>query len=189
MAVRKKPNFIDEKIIPFIKKYGIFILGLFVIFPYVYKYYKQMVESIKDTNLQAEKSANASENGKSDPEITKKKTAEVAKKYPKISKTVMAGLQASAKGIAMAFGTNVEDNHSLLGQTLDLYNVSAWTEDEKKAIKLLKQHTGTFPVLEELYYKTATRSRNLVTDINKYLSSSEIDSLRKYYNSKGYKWI
>lgn len=189
MAVRKKPNFIDDKIIPFIKKYGIFIIGLFVVFPYAYKYYKQMVLSVQDTNLQAEKSANANENGKSDPEIVKKKTAEVAKKYPKITPIVMAGLQSSAKGIAIAFGTNVEDNHSLLNQTIDLYNVNAWTEDEATAIKLLKQHTGTFPILEELYYKTATRSRNLVTDILKYLSTKQVEDLRKFYKTKGYNWL
>ncbi|MEA9414262.1 hypothetical protein, partial [Flavobacterium sp. PL02] len=76
-----------------------------------------------------------------------------------------------------------------LGGTIDLYNISAWSEDEKGAISILKKHTGTFPILEELYYKTATKSKNLRNDILKYLSSSQYNDLAKFYKSKGYNWL
>ncbi|WP_281638416.1 hypothetical protein [Flavobacterium marginilacus] len=191
MSIRRnqKQNFLDSKIIPFIKKYGIFIIGLFVVFPYAYKYYKLMIESVNNSKMQAEQTANTNENAKADPQITKKKTEEVAKKYPKIDTKTMATLVASARGIASAFGTNVEDNHIIFGGTVELFNVNAWNEDETEAMRLLKKHTGTFPVLEELYYKTATRSRNLISDILKYLSDAQIQKMRTYYKSKGYTWF
>ncbi|MEA9415921.1 hypothetical protein, partial [Flavobacterium sp. PL02] len=151
---RKKPSFLDDKIIPFLKKYGIFLIVLFLVFPYVYKYVRSAIESVKNTNLEAQKTENTNQNAKADPLITKGKLQAIKKKYPTLSSKTMDNLSASAFKIAKAFGTNVDDNHVLLGGTIDLYNISAWSEDEKGAISILKKHTGTFPILEELYYKT-----------------------------------
>lgn len=185
----KKSSFLDSKLIPFFKKYGIFLIVLFLVFPYLYKYIKMTINSVKNTNLQAEQTANSNENGKADPIITKTKVDAIKQKYPTIPKKTMDDILASAFKIAKAFGTNVDDNHVLLGGTIDLYNVAAWTEDEKTAIKYLKKHTGTFPILEEVYYKTATKSKNLRNDILSYLSNSQYSDLAKYYKSKGYNWL
>lgn len=186
---RQKPSFLDTKVIPFFKKYGIFLIVLFLVFPYVYKYVKSAVNSIKNTNLEAEKTENANENAKANPIITKAKVEDIKKKYPTMSAKTMDAITASAFKIAKAFGTNVDDNHVLLGGAIDLYNVSAWSEDEKTAITYLKKHTGTFPILEEVYYKTATKSKNLRNDIIKYLSNSQYKELANFYKSKGYNWL
>lgn len=186
---RQKPSFLDTKVIPFFKKYGIFLAVLFLVFPYLYKYLKKTIEIVKDTNLEAKKEQNSNENAKADPTIIKKKVADLTKSYPTIPKKTMDTIVASAFKIAEAFGTNVDDNHVLLGGSIDLYNISAWTEDEKTAISFLKKHTGTFPILEEVYYKTATKSKNLRNDIIKYLSNSQYKELANYYKSKGYNWL
>ena len=184
-----KPSFLDTQIIPFLKKYGIFLVVLFLAFPYAYKYLKRAIESVKNTNLEAIKEQNANENAKASPEIVKKKVSDIKKSYPSISQKTMDTIVASAFKIAEAFGTNVDDNHVLLGGTVDLYNISAWSEDEKTAITFLKKHTGTFPILEDVYYKTATKSKNLRNDIIKYLSRSQYAELAKFYKSKGYNWL
>lgn len=188
-ARNNKASFIDSKIIPFLKKYGIFLVVLFLVFPYVYKYIKKGIEIVRDTNLEAKKTQNSNENAKADPIIIKTKVADVKKKYPTIPAKTMDTIVASAFKIAEAFGTNVDDNHVLLGGSIDLYNISAMTEDEATAIKYLKKHTGTFTILEEVYYKTATKSKNLRNDIMKYLSKSEYNDLAKFYKNKGYNWL
>ena len=186
---RKKPSFLDTKIIPFLKKYGIFLIVLFLVFPYLYKYIKGAINMVKDTNLEAKQTENANQNAKADPVITKNKVAEIKKAYPNVSAKRIDEIEASAKKIAYAFGTNVDDNHVLLGGKIDLYNVRAWTEDEQGAIKELKKFTGTFPILEEMYYKTATKSKNLKNDLIKYLSPTDLQKLSKFYKSQGYSWL
>lgn len=185
----KKPSFLDTQVIPFFKKYGIFLLILFLVFPYLWKYLKNGIEVIRNANQQAEIEKNSNENAKADPVLTKKKVEEIKQKYPTISTKTMDTITASAFAIAEAFGTNVDDNHVLFGGTIDLYNVKAWTEDEEKAISYLKKHIGTFPILEEVYFKTATKSKNLRNDITKYLSKSQYETLAKFYKSKGYNWL
>lgn len=185
----KKPSFLDTQIIPFFKKYGIFLIILFLVFPYAYKYFKNLVEMVRNTNLEAEKTKNSNENAKADPIITKTKVEEIRQKYPTINTKTMDTITASAFKIAKAFGTNVDDNHVLLGGSIDLYNIAAWSEDEKTAMETLKKHTGTFPILEEVYYKSATKSKNLRNDILNYLSKSQYSEMAKFYKSKGYNWL
>ncbi|MEO6177291.1 MAG: hypothetical protein ABIP27_19205 [Flavobacterium circumlabens] len=187
--VRKKPNLLDTKIIPFLKSYGIFLIVLFLAFPYVYKYVKQLIASVKNTNLQVKEIQNANQNGKADPVITKAKVLTIKKKYPKVSSKRIDEIEASAKKIAYAFGTNVDDNHVLFGGVIDLYNIRAMTEDEQGAIKELKKFTGTFPILEEMYYGTATKSKNLKNDLIKYLSTTDLKKLSAFYKKAGYSWI
>lgn len=185
----KKRSFLDTALIPFFKKYGIFLIALFLVFPFAYKYIKNLIESVRNTNLEAEKVKNANENSKADPVITKSKFEAIKKKYPTLPKKTMDDILASSFKIAEAFGTNVDDNHVLLNGMIDLYNISAMTEDEKTAMSYLKKHTGTFPILEEMYFKTATKSKNLRNDIIKYLSDSQYKEMAKYYKSKGYNWL
>ena len=184
-----KPSFLNTAIIPFFKKYGIFLIVLFLVFPYAYKYLKRTIASVRDTNLEAEKIENANQNAKADPVLTKQKVQDIKKKYPTINQKTIDAITASAFKIAKAFGTNVDDNHVLFGGTIDLYNITAWTEDEKTAMSVLKKHIGTFPILEEIYYKTATKSKNLRNDILKYLSKSQYDEMARFYKSKGYNWL
>jgi len=187
--VRKKPNFLDTKIIPFLKRYGIFLIVLFLAFPYVYKYLKRSIESVKNTNLEAKAEENRNENGKADPIIIKAKVKEIRKAYPNVSDKRMQEIATGAQKIAFALGTNVEDNHILFSGTMEVFNVAAWSEDEKAVIKELKKFTGTFPILEELYYKTATRSRNLKNDLLRYLSATDVKNMSNFYKKMGYNWL
>lgn len=186
---RKKPSFLDTKIIPFLKKYGIFLIVLFLVFPYLYKYIKQAINIVKDTNLEAKQTENANQNAKADPVLTKEKVNQIKKAYPNVSPKRIDEIEAAAKKIAYALGTNVDDNHVLFGGKIDLYNIRAMTEDEQGAIKELKKFTGTFPILEEMYYKTATKSKNLKNDLIKYLSPTDLQKLSKFYKSVGYSWL
>lgn len=186
---RNKPSFLNAKIIPFFKKYGIFLIILFLVFPYAYKYVRIAIEKVRNSNLEAQKTKNSNENAKADPTITKDKIQAIKKKYSSVSSKTMDNIVASAFKIAKAFGTNVDDNHVLFGGAIDLYNIKAMTEDEETAIAYLKKHTGTFPILEDVYYKTATKSKNLRNDILEYLSKAQYAEMAKYYKSKGYNWL
>jgi hypothetical protein len=146
-----------------------------------------MIESVRNTNLESEKTRNSNENTKGDPILIKQKVNAIKLNYPKISTAVMDGLVASAFKIADAFGVGVADYKTALG--VSFFNPSDWFEDEKAALKYLKKHTGTFGILEDVYYKTATKSRNLRNDLIEYLSNEQYDELSKYYRSKGYNWL
>ncbi|MBF4491039.1 hypothetical protein IR010_00690 [Flavobacterium sp. MR2016-29] len=187
--VRKKPNFLDTKVIPFLKKYGIFLIVLFLVFPYVYKYAKMAINIVKDTNLGAKQTENANENAKADPVITKAKVEAIKKAYPNVSAKRIEEIETSAKKIAYSLGTNVDDNHVLFGGIIDLYNIRAMVEDEAAVIKELKKYTGTFPIVEEMYYKTATKSKNLKNDLIRLLSASDIKELSNFYKKAGYSWL
>ncbi|WP_406843568.1 hypothetical protein [Flavobacterium soyae] len=183
----KQSGSVGSAVIPFLKKYGIYIIALFLLFPYLYKYFKNMVESVKNTNLEAEQTRNSNENSRANPEIIKQKVRDIKIKYPKVSSSVMDGIVASAFKIADSFGVGVHDYSTFLG--IKWFNPTDMTEDEKSAMKFLKKHTGTFSILEDVYYKTATKSRNLREDLIEYLSNEQYDELAKFYKSKGYNWL
>jgi len=183
----KKPSFLDSAIIPFLKKYGIFLIALFVLFPYIYKYFVNMIESVRNTNSEVEQTRNSNENATANPILIKEKVKDIKVKYPKISSSVMDSIVASSFKIADAFGVGVGDYKTFLG--INWFNPTDMVENEKVALKYLKKHTGTFSVLEDVYYKTATKSRNLRNDIMEYLSNDQYDELAKFYKSKGYNWL
>lgn len=190
MAVRKTTNFFDAKVMPFLKKYGLFLLAFIVAFPYLLRFVRAQVQKTKEQSVALETSQNNTVNNTKNPTVIADKTAQMSLKYPNCTKAKLNEISGSALKIAIALGTDVDNNHSLLGGTIDLFNISAMTEDEATAVKLLKKYPGTFPILEDFYYNVHTKSRNLKTDCLKYLSTSDLDAVRKAWKKFGnYKWF
>ncbi|OCB78818.1 hypothetical protein [Flavobacterium crassostreae] len=186
MAQNAKIN-ISNKITPFLKKYGVIIVLFFLLFPYLYKYILKFKNKIEQATDEAKKDRNTAENATGNPAIIKQKVEQVKKKYPNLNQKTINQINTNALKIATAFGTNVDDNHQI--GNFEFFNVKAWTEDEETAIRLLKQHLGTFPILEDFYYTTATRSRNLKADVLKYLSKEQSQELSNFYKKRNYFWL
>jgi hypothetical protein len=182
-----KNKLANNKLVLFLQTNGIYLVAVLFAIPYIVRYFnsQEVKDEIQANDLAVKK--NNAENGKADPVIIKRKETELKKKYPNLSAKDSTRLKKVAAAIAYAFGTNPEDNHFIAN--IDLYNVSAWSEDEKEAVKQLKTVTGTFPIVEDYYYHLATRSHNLKTDIYKYLSPSDLTTLRLTYKKAGKNWV
>lgn len=190
MAVtRKSSNFLEQKLIPFLKKYGIFILVFFLVAPLLYRWIMNLVTSVKSTNMDMATKQNTAENSQNNPNIIKQKTEAVKKKYPLVSTQRMEELKDITARVAYALGTNIEDNHQLFGGVVEFFNVKAWGEDEKEVVKQLKKTPGTFPIVEDLYYTIYTKSKNLKSDLLKYLTKKQLSELSAHYRTYGYKFI
>ncbi|PIF34666.1 hypothetical protein CLU81_5327 [Flavobacterium sp. 9] len=171
----------------FFSKYWIYIVVLIFGVPPLVRYIRTVLALNQKNKINTDIVINNAENGTSDPVTIKKKITTVQKKYPNLTDKDMQRCGTVAQGIAIALGTNVEDNHFVLDT--DIYNVSAWFEDEAKAVRLLKTVPGTFPVVEDLYFKVCTRSRNLKYDLLKYLSDSDLAKVRATYKKYNKTWI
>lgn len=182
-----KNKLANNKLVLFLKNNGIYLVAVLFAIPYIVRYFNSQgtKDEIQAADLAVKK--NNAENGKSDPNIIQKKETQLKKKYPNLKASDSTRLKKVAQAIAYAFGTNPEDNHFVLNT--DLYNVSAWAEDEDEAVKQLKTVTGTFPIVEDYYYSLFTRSRNLKSDIYKYLSPSDLTKLRLTYKKAGKNWV
>lgn len=174
-------------VLEFIKTNWLLLLAALVALPFVYRYVNNILAQIKASNLSKDVAVNNSQNGVSSPVIIQQKIVTIKKKYPNLSVASMEKCKTVAQKIALALGTNVEDNHNIMGA--DLYNIAAWSEDESEVVKLLKTVPGTFPVVEDLYYNLFTRSRNLKTDLVKYLSQSDLKNIRAVYKKYNVNWI
>jgi hypothetical protein len=182
----------------------LFLLSAFFILPLLIRYVGKQIEKLKEQTLAnetalttativAETTNNNVENSQANPDKLKQKSAIVKKKYPKIPKAKLLEIEQHAHLLAIALGTNANDRKAILG--MDGYlpdiniSVSGNFEDEKEAIRILKKFPGTYPVLAEFYYKVATRSHNLTSDIKEYLSKSEVQQVRTHYKKYKYTWL
>ena len=173
-----------SKAVDFLKSNGIYLLAVVFLIPYIVRYFKNEDNKDEIQKLDIAVKKNNAQNGKSDPNIIRSKESLLRKKYPKMDSKTSARVRAVAQGVAISLGTNVEDNHFVLNT--DLFNVAAWGENEAEAVKLLKTVPGTFPAVEDYYYSLFTRSRNLKTDLLKYLSKSDLSTLRATYKKYGF---
>jgi hypothetical protein len=182
-----KNSLTSSKVVLFLKDNGVYLLAVVFLVPYIVRYFKNQDNKDQVQALDIATKANTAENAKVDPSIIKAKETKLKKKYPNLSAKDSTRLKNVAQAIAYALGTNPEDNHFVL--STDLYNVSAWSEDEKEVVKQLKTVTGTFPIVEDYYYHLFTRSRNLKNDLYKYLSPSDLIILRTAYKKVGKTWL
>lgn len=161
------------------------ILILIFVVPYIKRYLDTAKAKKEQNDIKNNVNVNAVENASQDPNVIDKKATTIKKKYPLVSDELYKTLKSSAYAISKALGTDVENNHR--NEYVDIFNVSGWTEDEEKVIQILKKHTGTYPVLQDLYYGLYTKSRSLNSDLLKYLSDSDLSKVRK--NMLPYKFI
>lgn len=171
------------KALPFLKRYGLIIIVLTFGLPPLIRYIRTQIALLKGNTIDNKTIVNNAENGVASPVIVKQKITVIKKKYPNLTATDMERMSTVAQGVALALGTNVQDNHFVF--STDLYNVGAWVENEDEVIRLLKTVPSTFPVVEDLYYSVHTRSRNLKNDLLKYLSKSDLEQIRKVYKKYG----
>jgi hypothetical protein len=165
------------------------VLAVVTLFPYLKRYFDNQIVKTEVNNLENSTLQNNAQNAKTDPDIIKKKKVNFGLKYKNVTSSTIDGVVNHAQGVAAAFGTLAENNHVVFNNSLSFFNVSSWFENESAAIKLLKMHTGTFPILEDAYYNISTKSRFLKNDIYNYLSDKQIVDLRSFYSSKGFKNI
>lgn len=179
--------FLDKSVLIFEKYWLVFAVLLFGI-PMLKRY----IDDQKAKNLANDEAnkvvVNNSQNSTGNPVTIKKKSDVVQKKYPYVTTKDMQRYNTVAQGIAIALGTNVQDNIVIAG-VVDWFNVEGWTENEDEAVRLLKTVPTTFPIVEDLYYNVYTNSRNLKYDLKKYLSSSDLEEVRKVQKKYGKTFI
>lgn len=182
-----KNKLVNNKLVLFLQNNGLYLVAVLFAIPYIVRYFnsQENKDNIQSTDLAVKK--NNAENAKQDPVIIKKKETVLKNKYPNLTAKDSTRLKNVAQAVAYALGTNPEDNHFIANT--DLFNVSAWAEDEKEAVKQLKTVTGTFSIVEDYYYHLFTRSRNLKSDLYKYLSPSDLAQLRLTYKKAGKSWL
>lgn len=170
-----------------IKTNWLLVVACLLLLPLVYRWVVSLIAQAKASTYKAETIVNNSQNGKSSPVIISQKSFDIFKKYVNVKPAEMDRYKAVAQKIAISLGTNVEDNHFVLNT--DFFNVSAWTENEASVVKLLKTVPTTFTIVEDLYFNVFTRSRNLKTDLYKYLSASELAEVKKTFAKYGKKYL
>lgn len=170
-----------------LKANWLLIASILLILPVLYKYIMYLYASMSSTDITAKTTVNNAQNGTSSPNIISKKSFDIQKKYPNLKANELERYKTVTQQIALALGTNVEDNHFIFG--FDLYNVKALNEDEAKVVTLLKTVPTVFPIVEDLYFNVFTRSRNLKTDLYQYLSDLDIKTLRDFYKRYKKNWL
>lgn len=185
-----------RKFIEFIKSnwmkllFGLLLL-IFII-PRVVKYLKTKSEEIKRNKIEEETLTQANENTYLSPAKLEEKAKRSIKKYPLLTKAKVQEIINSSHNLALALGTNASSNRPWFGWEFlpDRPDPNAFFEDEDKAVSILKKYPGTFPALAEFYFSVATRGRNLKVDINRYLSKTDIESVKKQWKKYGnYNWL
>lgn len=114
-------------------------------------------------------------------------------KYSKnVSPKTWDSLKSDAENLALALGTHAKNNRAWFDMDNwfgDRPDANSFFEDEKKATDILIKYPNTFPILEELYYKLFTRSRNLKSDIVQYIPEKSIIKLKQHYKKFGKTWL
>ena len=175
------------KLVSFFRSYWALLACILLAVPYLIRYIKLQKAKNEVARMDNVVKVNNAQNGKSSPNIIKDKIKLINVKYAKVSSAQKERAKSSTQKIAISLGTNVEDNH-VIG-SFEFFNVSATTEDEETVVKLLVLSPALFPLIEDYYYSVFTRSRNLKTDIYKYLSKQEIQKIRIVYKKYGFNWL
>lgn len=180
----------NNKLVLFLQNNWFYLLFVAMVLPYLVRYFKAQEEKDDKQALDLAQKANTTQNAKASPAVINAKARAInKKKYPNLKANDSERLKSIAQKIAFALGTNPDDNHIVLYNTIEGFNVRAWVEDEETVVKLLKTTTGTFPVVEDYYYSLFTRSRNLKNDIYKYLSKENISEIRIAYKKAKVNWL
>ena len=148
---------------------------------------------LADTKVKTEQATNSSQNTHSSEVQLTDKFKIIQKKFNNrnISDALWKELKADSFNLANALGTDAKSNSSWFGMSWleDRPDPSAFFENEKEAKRILKKYPRTFDVLAELYYRLATRSKDLRTDCKKYLSDSDLKEMRTYYKKYNKVWL
>lgn len=159
---------------------AIIITGIAMVVPYIKRWFDDQKQKNTENDLENQVANSNAENHTANPLVETEKAKKVKKKYPNISDSRYNQLKSIAKNISIALGTNADTQHTnFLGGTY--YSLNSITEDEKEAIRLLKQIPGTFTIVSDLYYTVYTKSRTLVADMKEYISKEDLAYLRNYY--------
>ncbi|MBA0883804.1 hypothetical protein [Flavobacterium undicola] len=179
----------NSKLVLFFQNNAVYIVAVLFAIPYIIRYFNSQEQKDSSQALDLAVKQNSAENAKSSPTIINDKAKVINKKYPNLKSKDSDRLKTIAQKIAFSLGTNPEDNHIIFNGSVELFNIRALVEDENTVVKLLKTTTGTFPIVEDYYYSLFTRSRNLKTDLYKYLSAENISQLRVAYKKANKNWI
>lgn len=186
---RKTSNMFSKHWLKFLFGFLLLLFGL----PPLLRYLKNVATKAKENKMYNEAILSSAENSTLTPSKIKEKAKRLGTKYKHISPKKFNEILASAQNLSIALGTNATSNGKFFG--IDMFpdvvkDWSALTEDEDKAVKILKKYPGTFEILEDLYSKVATRGRNLKKDIHQYLSASDIIEVKEQWKKFGdYNWL
>ena len=176
---KKSPN----RVFLFISKYWLIIIAFVIGFFPLFRFIKNQLAKNKAAQQDNLQTVNNGQNANLSPELETVKTNFIKKKYANLNSKQLNEIKSAAQRIAFALGTTPEQNFR--NDWFDFYNFSGATEDEKTAILIAKQHSGTFPVLADFYYSMYTLSRNLKADLLKYLSNSDLKEIREAHIKHG----
>jgi len=167
----------------------IVLLGVAMGIPFFVRYFKKQNVITQTANLENAVQVNSAQNATVNPVIQKKKANAFLAKYPNLKKADLHRLETYAHGIAKALGVDAWTEHPLFGLSFLPLVSDKWDEDEIEVVRILKKVPGTFPIVADLYYSVYTRSRNLKTDLLKYVDKHDLDKVRSTYKKYGKVWI
>lgn len=181
-----------NQLLLFVQKYWlllIVLLGVAMAVPFFVRFFKKQNVITQTANLENAVKVNSAQNATVNPTIQKKKANAFLTKYPNLKKADLHRLETYAHGIAKALGVDAWNEHPLFGVDFLPLVFDKWDEDEEEVVRILKKVPGTFPIVADLYYSVYTRSRNLKTDLLKYLDKSDLNKVRATYKQYKKVWI
>jgi hypothetical protein len=160
----------------FIKRNWLIIAGMLLVIPYLKRYLedqntKNIINQgdnfVKEAEAKAEilKDIKLVENGNPLSQNQKRKAI-----------TASSALWAASASLSHDLGVKYKD----AGNWWNFLDPRGWTENDKSARKTLVYQRNNFAILEKLYYEVDTNSRNLRSDILKFLDKDELTYLRRY---------
>ena len=141
------------------------ILGLFMLVPFVYRYFKSQFVKNQEQDNELEKDKKWLLNSNA---TTQQQRADKITKFRE--------LQTVAKQLAHDLGTLYSDQNSWLSWT----NYKGWTENDEEVKKALIKWRLYYPTLKRLYSEVYSNSRNLTTDVVSLLDKDDLTELRKH---------
>lgn len=157
----------------FLKKYWYILLGIIIALPYLVQFFKKMGIKYQVDDIKNDMSLNSQINAQDNIFIQLNKADQILRNYG-ITTARKKEFQADVKNFAYHLGTGVG---------LEFWQM--WTENDKEASKILIKWIRHLPKFAELYYHCYTESKNLNTDVLKYLDKAELARVRntqKLYN-------
>jgi hypothetical protein len=153
----------------FMRKYGLVLLAMLFVLPWLIKYALKMLQSVKETAQNAH-----------DDQVLVENQHYASQQQHADSIIANKEIQAVAQKLAHDLGTKYSDN----GNWYDIFNPYGWTENDKAVADALIRWRlpGNLGLVQRLYAEVYTNQRNLHDDVLNYLDAGELARIRQYIN-------
>jgi len=170
--IKKKqtPDNAVMQILDFFKKNWFLIVACVMAYPMLKRYMDDQAQKTKE---------NTQENQKKDSYAINQNPLTQQQRRDKI--TLRKDIQKDAALLAHHLGTKYSDvGTDWLASIKGFLDPKGWSENDAEVRTILIKERLNFAIIEKLYYTTETNSRNLRSDILKYLDPKELKEVQKF---------